>query len=150
MYGGFRELNIRLGGLEDRLDLRPYPYRPNVRLERLLPWLNAVFTDEELGKARNSRTPGTCRWIFDRPKFQDWETSISSSDVMRILWIHGPPGFGKTVLSARIVEHLQSENPDCVAYFFCVSDDQAKRQPLAIVRSWVAQMVRQNREALET
>jgi nucleoside-triphosphatase THEP1 len=68
---------------------------------------------------------------------------------MKILWIHGPPGFGKTVLCASIVEHLQNENPARVAHFFCVSDNKAKRQPFAIVRSWVAQMVRQNQEALE-
>ena len=119
MYGGFRELNIRLDGLEDKLELRPYPYRPNVGLDRLLTWLNAVFTDEELGKARNSRTPGTCRWIFERPKFQDWATSITSSNSMRILWIHGPPGFGKTVLSASIVGRLQNDNPGRVAHFPC-------------------------------
>ncbi len=154
MYGGFRELNNRLDGLEDRLDglqlsLHASSSRPNVGLERLLIWLNAVFTDEELGKARSPRAPGTCQWIFERPEFQDWATSTISSNSMRILWIHGPPGFGKTVLSASIVEHLQNENPSRVAHFFCVSDHEAKRQPLAIVRSWVAQMVRQNREALD-
>src|SRR5204862_2458926 len=82
-------------------------------------------------------------------KFQEWATSATADNAMTILWIHGPPGFGKTVLSASVVEHLQNENPTRVAYYFCVSDHEAKRQPLAIIRSWVAQMVRQNEEALE-
>jgi Cdc6-like AAA superfamily ATPase len=154
MAGGFRALNNRLDGLEDRfeglqLSLRMHSSRPNVGLERLLAWLNAIFTDEDWEKARNSRTLGTCRWILERATFRDWATSVTATNAMRILWIHGPPGFGKTVLSASIVEHLQNENPAQVAHFFCVSDHEAKRQPLAIIRSWVAQMVRQNGEALE-
>jgi hypothetical protein len=111
MAGEFRELNNRLDGLEDRfeglkLSLRMYSSRPNVGLERLLAWLNAIFTDEDWEKARNSRTPETCRWILKRAKFQDWATSVTATNAMRILWIHGPPGFGKTVLSASIVKHL--------------------------------------------
>ena len=153
MYGGFQDVNNRLGGLEERfeglqLSLHTYLFRPNVSLERLLVWLNAVFTDEEWETALNSRTPGTCHWIVQRPHFQDWASSATVADAMKILWIHGPPGFGKTVLCASIIQHLKDENPGGVAYFFCVSDDEAKRQPLAIVRSWVAQMVRQNQEAL--
>ena len=154
MAGEFHKLNNRLDGLEDRfeglqLSLRMYSSRLNVGLERLLAWLNATFTDEDWEKARNSRTPGTCRWILERAKFREWATSATAANAMTILWIHGPPGFGKTVLSASVVEHLQNENPARVAYFFCVSDHEAKRQPLAIIRSWVAQMVRQNEEALE-
>lgn len=117
----------------------------NAGRERLLTWLNATYTDEELGKAQSSRTPGTCEWIFGRSEYRHWTNAATSSNSMSILWIHGPPGFGKSVLSASIVERLQSENPRGVAHFFC----DAKRQPLEIVRSWVAQMVSQNEQALE-
>src|SRR5438876_200367 len=143
MYGGFRGLNDRFNRLETRL------FRPAGGRERLLDWLKAVFTDDEWEAALHSRTPGTCGWILQRRQFRSWLSSANGTDQMKILWIHGPPGFGKTVLCASIVEHLQNENPARVAHFFCVSDNEAKRQPFAIVRSWVAQMVRQNQEALE-
>src|SRR6266496_877154 len=135
MYGGFRGLNDRFNRLETRL------FRPAGGRERMLDWLKAVFTDDEWETALHSRTPGTCGWILQRRQFRSWLSSTNGTDQMKILWIHGPPGFGKTVLCASIVEHLQNENPARVAHFFCVSDNEAKRQPFAIVRSWVAQMV---------
>src|SRR5271154_6404818 len=123
VYGGFREVNNRLDGLEEMFEglqssWNKYLSRPDVGLEQLLVWLNAVFTDEEYQTALNSQTPGTCHWIVQRPHFQDWASAVAD-DAMKTLWIHGPPGFGKTVLCASIVRHLQKENPDRVAHFFC-------------------------------
>ena len=154
MYGGLHELNNRIGGLEDRfeelqLSLRALSPKPALGLEQLLAWLNPVFTDEEYENARDLRVTGTCRWILERPQFHDWVSSDATGSGMRIFWMHGPAGSGKTVLSANIVRYLCDKNPGRVACFFCVSDDEAKRQPFAIVRSWVAQMVRQRKEALE-
>jgi ankyrin repeat protein len=152
VFSGFRVLNNRINGPGNGSDvrqssLRTYPTEGEC--ERLLHWLNAVFTDEEWENTLNSRTPKTCEWIFQRLCYQNWASSAISTNSMSILWVYGPPGSGKSVLSASIVEQLKNENPSRVAYFFCVSEDETKRQPFAIVRSWVAQMVRQTQEALE-
>ena len=122
-----------------------------VGLEELLLWLDAVFTDEEWEQALYSRTSGTCRWILERPLFREWvsDSDATNETKSKFLWIHGPAGFGKTVLCASIVEYLHKEHHTNVAQFFCTSDDDTKRQPSAVVRSWVAQMVRQHPEALE-
>ena len=148
MKDELRGMNNEFRGLNDKFYRLGSPNQAVPR-ERLLVWLNAVFTVEELEMALNSQTQETCRWILQRDKFQDWASPTTATDAAKVLWIHGPPGFGKTVLCASIVKHLRDQNPSRVAYFFCVSEDEAKRQPLAIVRSWVAQMVDQNEEAQE-
>jgi ankyrin repeat protein len=152
MHSGFMGLNNRLDGLTDRfeelqLSLNAHFSKSVVGRERLLEWLNAVFTDEEYEGALASRLNGTCDWILQQSQFRAWATADSVSDTRRILWVHGPPGFGKTVLCARVVQHLQNSQSAPVASFFCVSE--ANRQPLDIIRSWVAQMVNKNQDALE-
>jgi ankyrin repeat protein len=154
MNSGFIGLNDRLDGLRDKfegfqLSLNTHFSKPEVGRERLLEWLNGIFTDEEYERALASRLAGTCDWFLRRSQFRAWAAPDTISDTTRILWVHGPPGLGKTVLCARLVEHLHHNQSAPVASFFCISENEAKRQPLAIVRSWVAQMVNQNQDALE-
>lgn len=154
MYGGFQGLNDRLDGLDYRfeglqLTLHTHMLSPDVERGRLLDWLKAVFTDDEFEAALSSQTPGTCKWITQRRQYRDWENGATAIGSTKILWIRGPPGFGKTVLCASLVQSLQVQTPARVAHFFCVSEDETKRQPLAIVRSWVAQIISQNLEAVE-
>ncbi|PNH51646.1 hypothetical protein VD0002_g10228, partial [Verticillium dahliae] len=56
-----------------------------------------------------------------------------------ILRIHGRPGFGKTFLCSRIVEHLSAISVKFVAYFFLSSDHESRNDPYAVVRSWLSQ-----------
>ena len=62
-----------------------------------------------------------------------------------LLWIHARAGRGKSVLAATIIQHLQRatrNTGDSCVYFFCRSDDEAKKTPHAILRStayWLAQ-----------
>ncbi|MCJ1264770.1 hypothetical protein MMC22_004645 [Lobaria immixta] len=52
-----------------------------------------------------SRHPGTCGWILENEQFRSRKTS-SGND---ILWLHGAPGSGKTVLSSFVVDQLRVE-----------------------------------------
>lgn len=110
-------------------------------------WLEAVSTAETFQKAQMVRHEKTCTWIFTRPEYQEWE----STDVIvkpKILWIHSGPGFGKTVLCAKIIDHML-ENDIPLVHFFCVADDETRRQPYAILRSWIDQLTRDNEDALD-
>ena len=89
--------------------------------------------------ARSARLEGTCDWILDREEFQAWIAPERFSDAVKILWIQGPPGSGKTFLTTRIIDHLQFRYP--VVHFFCGYNDTRKRQPLEIIRSWTLQLV---------
>ncbi|KAK4245722.1 hypothetical protein C7999DRAFT_42801 [Corynascus novoguineensis] len=68
----------------------------------------------------------------------------SPPDTPEILWIHGPPGFGKTILSSRIVEHILAIPNRSVVYFFFSSDYKSRNDPYidqATPRSAVVQLL---------
>ena len=111
-------------------------------------WLEAVSTAETFQKAESVRHEKTCNWIFTRPEYQDWESTSVAVGSPKILWIHSGPGFGKTVLCSRIIRHLMGNDVRLV-YFFCVADEETKRQPYAILRSWIDQLTHNNEDALE-
>ena len=110
-------------------------------------WLEAISTAETFHQARMVRHEKTCNWIFARPEFQEWESRTEDIAKPKILWIHSGPGFGKTVLCAKIIDHI-SENDVLLVYFFCVADEETKRQPYAIIRSWIDQLTHFNEDAL--
>ncbi|ROT37132.1 hypothetical protein SODALDRAFT_279597 [Sodiomyces alkalinus F11] len=93
--------------------------------------------------SRVKRLPGTCDWIFTRPAFARWSAADPSPGSARLLWIHGPPGFGKTVLCTRTVEHLSAVPGNTVAHFFFSSDHESRHDPYAAARSWVSQLASQ-------
>lgn len=154
MPEGFKEVHDRLDGLGHRFGLLQQALDTHSlslegRRKDLLTWLGAVLTDEDYERALSTRLDGTCDWILQRSKFLDWATYDDQSDKTKILWIHGSAGFGKTVMCARIVQHLTCNAAIPVAHYFCIGGDEAKRNPQEIVRSWVAQLVNHSEHAVE-
>ncbi|KAF4447059.1 ankyrin repeat domain-containing protein 52 [Fusarium austroafricanum] len=90
--------------------------------------------------ALSKRLPGTCDWILDTLTFQNWLAADLSSE-KKGLWINGPVGFGKTVLCARIVQHLLSLPNTLVGYFFFTFEIHAHRDPYMALRSWISQIL---------
>ena len=129
----------RLGKTVDRINLQSQVGAMAEENKRLVSWINAIFTAEDYDRARSDRLEGTCDWILDREEFQAWIAPEHFSDAVKILWIQGPPGSGKTFLTTRIIDHLQFRHP--VVHFFCFYNDTRKRQPLEIIRSWILQLV---------
>lgn len=146
-------------GLREKIDQlslfsKPQPgsmpnHTPEVGRKKLMDWIDAIDTDEDYDQAVSARLSGTCDWIIKRPEFQIWTNLDPAFDFSKTFWIHGAPGFGKSVLFARLVEYLSMQKGVPVAHFFCIGGDDAKRQPRAIIRSWVAQLVNQNPVAVE-
>ena len=72
-------------------------------------------------------------WLIEEPLFQHW---IDQQEPL--LWIFGKPGAGKTFLSSKIINHLQSEQMSpttTVAYFFIKEDNQDLRSIDNILKS---------------
>ncbi|KAM0795732.1 ankyrin repeat-containing domain protein [Usnea florida] len=129
----------RLGKSVDQINLQSQVGALAEENERLVSWINAISTAEDYDRARYARLEGTCDWILNREEFQAWVAPESFPDAVKILWIQGPPGSGKTFLTTRIIDYLQPRYP--VVHFFCFYNDIRKRQPLEIIRSWVLQLV---------
>ncbi|KAF7896510.1 hypothetical protein EAF00_006524 [Botryotinia globosa] len=119
--------------------------------DAILKWLTQVDSREDYYRALKRRSPGTGMWLQDDPRFRSWRRCTETSTDRSILWIHGRPGSGKTVLSTTAIEHLQlkfekslegSENKiGSVAYFYCDSGDARRRSTLEILGSILAQLI---------
>ena len=89
-----------------------------------MQWLDQGDWSEGFRCALNKRTSGTGLWLLQNPLFQRWTKNFNNPyEDSRLLWIHGLPGAGKTVLSSTIVESLQSgevarQAEDCMVFFF--------------------------------
>ncbi|KAM3514568.1 hypothetical protein MY11210_001803 [Beauveria gryllotalpidicola] len=97
---------------------------------------NGLYED-----AVQKRVDGTCDWILTRRLFLDWTSSDFLAGKAKILWVNGAPGFGKTILCARVVEHLCSTLDPLPAYFFFSSDFESRRDPFVALRSWLTQVL---------
>lgn len=120
-----------------RRPVLPLPEKRSAVLRRLA----ATFTNDTFDAALTRCQPSTASWIFDRPAYSKWADVSDSTS--RLLWIYGPPGTGKTILSANIIRSLQHDLSRSTSYFFCVHEDETRRNPNAIIRSCLAQLVEQ-------
>ncbi|KAI0479777.1 prion-inhibition and propagation-domain-containing protein [Xylaria cf. heliscus] len=116
-------------------------------LKDLIDWLDAPGTKGTYHDRINRRLKGTCDWILARAEFQQWQSL--APETPKVLWINGPPGYGKTILAARIVEHLLSANPETGLAYFFFSSETKYVDPITIMRAWVSQLVTQTEQGFD-
>ncbi len=106
-------------------------------------WLLGRHTPNEVfEKALKGKLENTCQWIFGRQELLDWASSDFSNCSTKHLWIHGPPGFGKTALCATLLQHIKSTFTTPVVSFFFSSDDlESRRDPFVALRLWLVQLL---------
>ncbi|KAF5864459.1 hypothetical protein ETB97_007562 [Aspergillus alliaceus] len=109
----------------------------NEKRGNILDWISSTPYEDHHRLAKTGRTPDTGRWIFEQRNFQDWR---SSKDSM-IFWLHGIPGAGKTKLVSRVVDGLlDNAEEQKVVYFYCDRNEELRRKPKEIIRSFVKQL----------
>jgi hypothetical protein len=101
---------------------------------------------DDLGKTqrlKGKRVQGTCEWILKRDEFILWE----GGDDLKLLWLIGAPGIGKTVMSCFLVEALQKKPqkmPSTIlTYYFCDNKDELRSTATAILRGILLQLLNQ-------
>ncbi len=115
------------------------------RTEKLeiLKWLSTVKYREHHRTSISALMPGSGTWLQQKPEFVDWKTSSTSS----ILWIHGIPGSGKTILMSTIIQALLDDKSldtatSAFAYFYCTRGaERARADPDEIMRAALKQLV---------
>ena len=117
--------------------------------KELYLWLDAVNTTDTYEKHLSARLKSTCEWIFAKSEYVSWASSDFPFDAAKVLWVHGPAGYGKSVLCARLVQQLQSTYGYPLAYFFCSRDAELHQNPLSMIRSWVLQLVSSRQDAFD-
>ncbi|KAL8701190.1 MAG: hypothetical protein Q9201_005039 [Fulgogasparrea decipioides] len=89
----------------------------------IMIWLGHFRSSDSFQRAIKKRSPDTGLWLFDEPLFQRWIQGSDNAHNQHMLWVHGGPGVGKTVLSASTIQHIQSYETykgkvGKVAYFY--------------------------------
>lgn len=87
--------------------------------------------DHDLSYFWGRRAEGTCEWVLTEPAVAKWTSSPSTSE---ILWVHGRPARGKSVLSSFLVHRLRDQGA-LVQHFFFRTGDETKRSIGALLRS---------------
>ncbi|KAL7955134.1 ankyrin repeat-containing domain protein [Trichoderma compactum] len=112
-------------------------------------WLVRHPPNEIYEDAIQKRLEDTCEWIFKRPALKDWLSLPQSPGAPSILWINGPAGFGKTILSAWIIQCLRKSTSTPVASFFFSSDFESRDDPYEAIRLWVWEVISRNQPAFD-
>lgn len=68
---------------------------------------------------RKLRADGTCSWLLDQPAINSWLASTTKSGV---LFLHGRPGCGKSVMAAFLAQHLRQRGHPTQHIFFRVEN----------------------------
>jgi ankyrin repeat protein len=111
-------------------------------------WLDAKWTNVRYDQCLEEQLEGTCNWIINVPAFQQWSSPNFTSDTAKLIWINGPPGHGKTITCARVIEHLLKTLRTPLVYYFYASDNESG-DPFVIIRSWISQMMASCQPAFE-
>lgn len=87
--------------------------------------------------ARDRQCEGTAEWFLLGSRFQEWVATGS------LLWIHGKPGSGKSVLCSAIINHISTmceTGSASMAYFYFDKRDINKRSCYKLLSSLLTQL----------
>ncbi|VUC26892.1 unnamed protein product [Clonostachys rosea] len=110
---------------------------------RILDNISKIQVGSQHKSVHDRRTKDTGEWLLSTPKFRQWETDESCP--VTLLYGSLVAGAGKTFLISRVIDHirkrLEGSEPNCgLAYFYCDRNDIGRRQPIAILSSFVRQL----------
>ncbi|EZF35677.1 hypothetical protein H101_00809 [Trichophyton interdigitale H6] len=110
---------------------------------KIIQWLSAVeqgITWSNHEDARKKHSQGTGEWALELQAFKEWKSTGPA-----ILWMHGKPGSGKTVLSSSVIEHLQaeydSEANTLLSYFYFDFGTPAKQSATNCLRYLLSRLL---------
>ena len=120
--------------------------------DRYRPSIQALFatdpTDDMhmIANKKDKLLDTTDSWILDNPTYSKW----LQEDRSHVLWLHGDPGKGKTMLAIALIEEFTrkaqlgwSANNGNLVYFFCDNQDDRRKTAPLILRGLIYQVLSQ-------
>lgn len=95
---------------------------------------------ESIISTKGQRVAGTCEWVTEHPQYLSWLQGD-----LRLLWVSGGPGKGKTVMSIFLTEELERTTKDTsqVLFYFCSHQDEKRNTAFTILRSLIWQLIKE-------
>ena len=126
----------------DELSVRIKSLQLGDRQKKICRWLSAPDPSSNYNKALRTRQGGTGEWFFKTDAYRDWLSKPGY-----LLWLHGIPGCGKTVLSSTIIQRTddcyRSRSDLLILYFYFDFNDVEKQQHEKMLRSLIVQLFAQ-------
>ncbi|KAJ6587462.1 ankyrin repeat-containing domain protein [Mycena vulgaris] len=102
---------------------------------QLMEWLQPPSPPRH-GPPTEPPCPGTGKWFLKSDVYVRWRTSAPS-----ILWCHGKPGVGKSILSSIVLRDLQETVGVSVLHYFCDFAAGKQQTSTLILQSLLCQML---------
>ena len=107
--------------------------------KKIHQWLSAPDPSSNYNKALKGRHVNTGEWFLKTDAYLNW-----LSEPGHLLWLHGIPGCGKTILCSTIIQRTESycqPRPSSVLlYFYFDFNDIEKQQHEKMIRSLIIQL----------
>lgn len=106
-------------------------------LQDLRGWLSPPDPSTNHNIACGTQHERTSAWLFKDIMFKEWESNGS------LLWIHGKPGSGKSVLCSAIIQHIEAQHDAksaSISYFYFDFKDTEKQNQRNLLRSLLIQL----------
>jgi hypothetical protein len=103
--------------------------------DQMKNWLSPPDPSTNYNKALQQRQQGTGMWLLQSDEFTRWKTRQNS-----LLWLHGIPGCGKTILSSTAIQYLDKCSSQPLLYFYFDFNDNRKQNLEDMVMSLVSQL----------
>ncbi|KAI3336945.1 hypothetical protein HD806DRAFT_23229 [Xylariaceae sp. AK1471] len=109
----------------------------DTHFDRIKAWFSPPDPSTNFNSAAETRHEGSGNWFLQHERYLNWKSSRNS-----VLWLHGIPGCGKTILSSTIIKDLTSDTgcAQKLLYFYFDFSDDKKQHLEGAVRSLVSQL----------
>ncbi|THY31699.1 hypothetical protein D6D00_02138, partial [Aureobasidium pullulans] len=116
--------------------------------EEVLRWLSPHNFEHKQNETFKTKHQGTGDWLLQTEEFSNWEKATTS----QLLWCHGKPGAGKSVLASHVINHVQGNQTGnqtglCFAYFSFTDKNFHGAAPLTL--ALLKQLCQQQRSVPE-
>ncbi|KAL5315085.1 hypothetical protein ACEPPN_017736 [Leptodophora sp. 'Broadleaf-Isolate-01'] len=113
---------------------------------QFLEWVSDINYEETFNEIIKKKHPGTGEWLLEHKIFRTWVESPAAS----LLWCHGKPGAGKSVLSSLVLDHVSSfelNDPETCVIFAYYGFQTPERHPLVkLLGSFIRQLASKLKE----
>ena len=102
---------------------------------------------DRIEESKDQLLEGSCAWVLEDPAFLHWWTRGDS----QLLWIHGDPGKGKTMMMIALISEVSKklkDQPGCnrLAYFFCQNTSEHLNSTVSVLRGLIYFLVDQEKK----